>query len=189
MRFKVSIIAIPSRNFRQRWSWISGRRDSRPAPPIIARRAGPGGLSERSQPESLRVPALMRFRSQVAQFNHRTKTEHLATILLPNPVAAHDTSRHAMDGLIKISKENRTLGNRPLQAEMGAAAFRVRCSRPLQFSKRRRGPDRPAPGISSVGVRRSGRRRLSARTGSRHGAAPTQCGCAISNKRNCGCRS
>jgi len=47
--------------------------------------------------------------------------------LLPNPVAAHDTSRHAMDGVIKISKENRILWNRPLRVEMGKAAFRVRC--------------------------------------------------------------
>jgi hypothetical protein len=30
MRFKVSVIAIPSRNFRQRWSRISGRRDCCP---------------------------------------------------------------------------------------------------------------------------------------------------------------
>src|ERR1035437_4091123 len=75
--------------------------------------------------------SLMRFRSQVAQFNRRTKTEHLATILLPNPVAAHDTSRHAMDGVIKISKENRILWNRLLRAEMGVAAFRVRRIQPL----------------------------------------------------------
>jgi hypothetical protein len=65
----------------------------------------------------------MRFQSRVALFNHRTKTEHLATILLPNPVAAHDTSRHAMDGVIEISKENSILWNRSLRAEMGAAAF------------------------------------------------------------------
>jgi hypothetical protein len=75
--------------------------------------------------ENLRMSVLMRL--QVAQINHRTKNEHLATILLPNPVAAHDTSRHAMDDVIKISKENRILWNRPLRAEMGNAAFRVRC--------------------------------------------------------------
>jgi hypothetical protein len=28
---------------------------------------------------------------------HRTKTEHLATILLPNPLAAYGTSRYVLD--------------------------------------------------------------------------------------------
>lgn len=57
-------------------------------------------------------------------FNHRTKTEHLATILLPNPVAAHDTTRDVMDGDAKIFKENKPQPNRPLRAEMTAAEFR-----------------------------------------------------------------
>ena len=62
---------------------------------------------------------------------HRTKTEHLATILLPKPAAAYDTSRSAMDYLVKILKENRIMQNRSLRAEMGAAAFQVRSIRPL----------------------------------------------------------
>jgi hypothetical protein len=36
--------------------------------------------------------------------DHRTNTEHLATILLPNPVAAHDTSRYRMDRRRKYSQ-------------------------------------------------------------------------------------
>jgi hypothetical protein len=43
------------------------------------------------------------------QIEHRTKTEHPATILLPNPVAADDTSRHVMDGFSKILKENKVV--------------------------------------------------------------------------------
>jgi hypothetical protein len=41
-------------------------------------------------------------------FNHRTKMERLATILLPNAVAAHDMKRDVMDGRAKIFKENNT---------------------------------------------------------------------------------
>jgi hypothetical protein len=33
-----------------------------------------------------------------------TKTEHPATILLPNSVAPHDTERGVVDGLAKILK-------------------------------------------------------------------------------------
>jgi hypothetical protein len=43
-----------------------------------------------------------------ARTGHRTKTEHLATILLPNSVAANDTKRDMMDGRVKILKENST---------------------------------------------------------------------------------
>ena len=43
------------------------------------------------------------------RFDHRTKTERRATILLPNPVAAHDAQRDVMDGYAKIFKENRTV--------------------------------------------------------------------------------
>jgi hypothetical protein len=38
----------------------------------------------------------------------RTKTEHPATILLPNSVAAHDTERVVMDGRGKKFKEYNT---------------------------------------------------------------------------------
>jgi hypothetical protein len=54
-------------------------------------------------------------------FDHRTKTEHLATILLPNPVAAHVTKRDVVDGDAEILKENRTEQNGSLLAEMAAA--------------------------------------------------------------------
>jgi hypothetical protein len=70
-------------------------------------------------------------------FNHRTKMERLATILLPNPVAAHDMKRDVMDGSAKIFKENRTVQNRPSPGEMAVTEFRVRCDRPLcHLSKR-----------------------------------------------------
>jgi hypothetical protein len=51
------------------------------------------------------------------RFNHQTKTEHRATILLPNPVAAHDTKPDVMDGPAKILKENRTAQNRRQNGE------------------------------------------------------------------------
>jgi len=60
--------------------------------------------------------------------------ERLATILLPNPVAAHDTKRDVMDGLAKIFKENRTVQNRPSLAEMALTEFRVRCSDPFRWT-------------------------------------------------------
>jgi hypothetical protein len=65
---------------------------------------------------------------------NRTKTEHRATILLPNPVAAHDTEGDLVDGLAKILKENRTVQDRPLLAEMAVTAFRVRCSDPFRWT-------------------------------------------------------
>src|ERR1035437_10199792 len=51
------------------------------------------------------------------RFDHRTKTEHRATILLPNPVAAHDTKPDVMDGPSKFLKENRTAQNRSSPAK------------------------------------------------------------------------
>ena len=47
-------------------------------------------------------------RASQKQMDHRTKTEHLATILLPNPVATHDTEQDAVDGVAEILKENKT---------------------------------------------------------------------------------
>jgi hypothetical protein len=64
-------------------------------------------------------------------FNNRTKTERLATILLPNPVAAHDTKGDATDGRSKIIKENSTLLNGLSLAETAVTEFRVRCIQPL----------------------------------------------------------
>jgi hypothetical protein len=61
------------------------------------------------------------------RFDHRTKTEHRATILLPNPVAAHDTKPDVMDGPAKFLKENRTAQNRSSPAKTALTAFRVRC--------------------------------------------------------------
>ena len=61
------------------------------------------------------------------RFDHRTKTEHRATILLPNPVAAHDTKPDVMDGPAKFLKENRTAQNRSSPAKTAVTAFRVRC--------------------------------------------------------------
>ena len=60
-------------------------------------------------------------------FDHRTKMERLATILLPNLVVAHDTERGEVDGPAKILKENSTVPNRPSLAEMAVTEFRVRC--------------------------------------------------------------
>jgi hypothetical protein len=58
---------------------------------------------------------------------HRTKTEHPATILLPNPVAADDTERHATDRPVKIRRQiNTRWGSRP-RAVMAITEFRVRC--------------------------------------------------------------
>jgi hypothetical protein len=38
------------------------------------------------------------------RFDHRTKTEHRATILLPNPVAARGSARDKTDGYAKTLK-------------------------------------------------------------------------------------
>jgi hypothetical protein len=64
-------------------------------------------------------------------FDHRTKMERLATILLPNSVAAHDMKRDVMDGSAKIFKENRTVQNEPSLAGTAVTDFRVRCIQPL----------------------------------------------------------
>ena len=69
--------------------------------------------------------------AQQTRFDHRTKTERRATILLPNPVAAHDTERGVVDGRAKIFKENNTARAGSSPAEMGVTEFRVRCFQPL----------------------------------------------------------
>ena len=46
--------------------------------------------------EAMALPAPSR-----TQFDHRTKGKKPATILLPNPVAAHDRGRDVMDGRAK----------------------------------------------------------------------------------------
>ena len=57
----------------------------------------------------------------------RTKAERLATILLPNAVAEHDTERRPMDGRAEILKQNNTRQHRPPLAETGLTEFQVRC--------------------------------------------------------------
>jgi hypothetical protein len=69
--------------------------------------------------------------------DHRTKTEHLATILLPDPVAAHVTKRDAVDGPAKILKENSTVLDGTSPAEMTETEFRVRRIQPLCHLSRR----------------------------------------------------
>ena len=69
-------------------------------------------------------------RASQKQMDHRTKTEHLATILLPNPVATHDTEQDAVDGVAKILKENKTKLNGSSSTDTTITAFRVRCVRP-----------------------------------------------------------
>ena len=64
--------------------------------------------------------------AQRTRFEHRTKTEHLATALLPNPVAAHDTKQASVNGPAKILKENSTVLNGTSPAEMIETEFRVR---------------------------------------------------------------
>jgi len=66
--------------------------------------------------------------------DHRTKIERLATILLPNPVAAHDTNRNVMDGHAKIFKEDKNVQNRPSLPEIAITEFRVRCSDPFRWT-------------------------------------------------------
>ena len=61
--------------------------------------------------------------------NRRTKTEHLATILPTNSVVAQADLQWT--GVAELPKENSTLQNRPLRADMAAPAFRVRRIQPL----------------------------------------------------------
>jgi hypothetical protein len=90
-------------------------------------------------------------RAQQTRFDHRTKTEHRATILLPKPVAAHDTSRHVTEGPAKIFKENRTLMNWPSLAVMAVTEFRVRCIQPLyHLSGARKGAQRAPIGRADM---------------------------------------
>src|SRR6266404_8978855 len=91
----------------------------------IARASETPAAISRTRPFIARI---FRPRRQVARpdFDHRTKTEHLATILLPDPVAAHDTKRDVVDSDAEMLKENRTERNGPLLAEMPATEFRVR---------------------------------------------------------------
>jgi hypothetical protein len=62
------------------------------------------------------------------RFDHRTKNEHLATILLPNPVAADDTERHAPDHPLKICRQINTRWGGGSRAAIAITEFRVRCS-------------------------------------------------------------
>jgi hypothetical protein len=70
-------------------------------------------------------------RAQQTRFDHRTKTEHPATILLPNPVAADNTERHATDRPVKIRRQINTRWGGGSRAAIAITAFRVRCIQPL----------------------------------------------------------
>jgi hypothetical protein len=65
----------------------------------IARTSETPTAVSRTRPLIARIYRLRRQagRAQQIRFDHRTKTEHPATILLPNPVAADDTERNATD--------------------------------------------------------------------------------------------
>ena len=80
------------------------------------------------QTDPLSLAAQKQWSRQPA-FDHRTKMERLATILLPKPAATHDRQRHMMDSRAKIFKENNTAQDRPSPTETAATEFRVRCSR------------------------------------------------------------
>jgi hypothetical protein len=80
-----------------------GVTNARSKRPCVRREATP--VNARHLPGALSLAALALTETR---FAHRTKAEHRATILLPNPVAAHDTKRDAMDGCAKILKENKT---------------------------------------------------------------------------------
>jgi hypothetical protein len=97
---------------------------------------GPGpGVRDRSRFRNS-LAAISRTRSFIARifqplrqvalpdFDHRTKAEHLATIL--DPVAARDTKRDVVDGDAEIFKENNTEPSGPSLAEMAATEFRAR---------------------------------------------------------------
>ena len=66
-------------------------------------------------------------RAQQIRFDHRTKTEHRATILLPNPVAADDTKRHATDRPVKIRRQINTRWGGGSRVAIAITEFRVRC--------------------------------------------------------------
>jgi hypothetical protein len=66
-------------------------------------------------------------RAQQTRFDHRTKAEHPATILLPNSVAEDVTRRHPTDCQIKIRKQINTRWCGGSQAEIAVTEFRVRC--------------------------------------------------------------
>src|ERR1019366_3209980 len=70
----------------------------------------------------LALPALRQTR-----FDHRTKTEHRATICLPNAVAADDTERHATDRRVIIRKQINTRWCGGSRAAIAVTEFRVRC--------------------------------------------------------------
>jgi predicted acylesterase/phospholipase RssA len=61
-----------------------------------ARGALPGNLNEVTERDKD-----IRYSSRTRAGIHRTKTEQLATVLLPDPVAAHDTKRDVVTGARK----------------------------------------------------------------------------------------
>ena len=120
-------VALVRRSKAQRVQYLVGRVGWRPETPPIASAArlkGPevsagAGIARASETPaavSRNLPLIARIyrprrqagRAQQIRFEHRTKTEHRATILLPNPVAAADTKRHATDRPLKIRRQINT---------------------------------------------------------------------------------
>lgn len=98
----------------------------------IARASETPAAVSRTRPLIARIyrPRRQAGRAQQIRFEHRTKTEHRATILLPNPVAAVDTKRHATDRALKIRRQINTRWGAGSRAVIAVTAFRVRCIQP-----------------------------------------------------------
>ena len=94
----------------------------------IARASETPTAVSRTRPFIARIcrPRRQAGRAQQARFDHRTKAEHPATILLPNPVAADDMERHATDGPVKIRRQINTRWGGGSRVAIAITEFRVR---------------------------------------------------------------
>jgi hypothetical protein len=86
--------------------------------------------------EVTNLPRLLaEVRPPISVLDTRGITERILNILLPfcYPIRWQRTTQADIGwiGVAKISKDNSTLRNWPLQVEMAGAAFRVRCIQPL----------------------------------------------------------
>src|ERR1019366_1933955 len=103
-----------SRNLRAQWTQCIKTPPTSPL--IFGLMTGIARASETPAAVSRTWPLIARIcrprrqveRAQQTRFDHRTKAEHPATILLPNPVAADDTERHATDRPVKIRRQINT---------------------------------------------------------------------------------
>jgi hypothetical protein len=75
--------------------------------------------------EAMALPAPSR-----TQFDHRTKGKKPATILLPNPVAAHDRGRDVMDGRAKKFRYTHREQAHVFGAVAGLECWRARVGHP-----------------------------------------------------------